>query len=119
MGYLRLEPIQGMGMSDAQLTIDMWEAPETGNLRRNAERWIEDHPEVMDLFERFALELAAQGRHFGMKLIAERVRWETFFKYGDDDYWKVNNNYTAYIARRLASRHPTLRTYLRFRQTHF
>jgi hypothetical protein len=106
-------------MSDHQLTIDMHETPETGNLRRNAERWIEEHPEVMALFERFALELAQKCRPFGMKLIAERVRWEIYFQYGADDRWKINNNYTAYIARRLANRHPSLRIWLRFRQTNF
>ena len=48
--------------------------PET--YRAKAEAWVKEHPEVYTLFERFALQLADRRRHFGMKQIAERVRFE-------------------------------------------
>lgn len=72
-----------------------------------ARAWMDENPEVVALFERFALELAGKGRRFGMKLLAERVRWECAFFYADSDF-KINNNHVAYVARELIRRHPML-----------
>ena len=68
--------------------------------------WKAKNPEVYSLFEKFALEAAGKGRCFGVKLIAERVRWEVTMTW--DTTYKINNNYTAYIARDLIHRFPHL-----------
>ena len=67
------------------------------------------------LFERFALQAARAGRPFGAKLLAERVRWEHFIGSKRGHEYKLNNNHTAYIARRLVKDHPQLGAFLRFR----
>jgi len=87
------------------------------DLRRAAEKWITANPDVYRLFIRFALEMSTKGRRFGVKLLAERVRWEVTFTYGLD--YKVNNNYTAYIARMLVADHPSLTPFIQFRKTRY
>jgi hypothetical protein len=72
-----------------------------------AREWIDANPEAFAMFERFALELAAKGRRFGIALVTERVRWEVAFNYDKTD-WKINNSHRAYIARELIARHPKL-----------
>lgn len=88
-------------------------------MRDEAARWIAENPQVYRLFERFALEAAAQGRPFGAKLLAERVRWECVVVGRSDDLYKLNNNHTAYVARRLVADHPELGPLLRFRKTRY
>ena len=78
--------------------------------------WMERHPEVLELFERFALALAAKRKRFGINLIRERVRWEIAFDRRDDDY-KINNSHAPYIARMLIARHPHLADCLELRRT--
>jgi hypothetical protein len=41
-----------------------------------AREWIADNPAGWHMFLGFARELVAQGRHFSVKMIAERVRYE-------------------------------------------
>ena len=86
------------------------------DLRRRAEEWIVKNPTVYALFLRFAREKLARNRRFGAKELAERVRWEIDLLWADSEF-KVNNNYTAYIARRLVVDEPRLLPLLRFRRT--
>ena len=53
-------------------------------LRQAAADWIEANPRAFALFERFALSLAERGRSFGMKALAERVRWEVLATWEKD-----------------------------------
>lgn len=91
--------------------------PKKVNLREAAGEFITSNPKVMELFERFALQMAAKGRLFGVKLLCERIRWE--FKYEYEGDLKLNNNYTAYIGRWLIVKHPHLRGYIRMRGTYY
>ena len=77
--------------------------------------WMQSNPEAMALFERFTLEAGARGRRFGMKLVAERVRWECSI--AKDGEWKINNSYTAAIARALIRKHPHLAKLIETRET--
>jgi hypothetical protein len=64
------------------------------------------NPEVWRLFERFALAAVHAGRErIGAKLIVERIRWHVSIETTGDDF-KINNNYTAYYARRFQAAHP-------------
>jgi len=87
--------------------VDFMPVPAVLSLAESAAEWMDANPAAMGLFERFALEMAQHGRRFGMKALAERVRWEHRYEYPDDD-WKLNNNYVAYIGRRLINEHPQL-----------
>lgn len=104
-------------MSQAQLNFEATPDQEPGDIRENAEAWIQRNPSVMSSLERYALEMAALKRHFGMKLIVERARYQTAFQ--ADGQWKLNNSYTAYVARELVRRHPHLANYLTFRRTKY
>jgi ActR/RegA family two-component response regulator len=89
--------------------------PDHENLRKATAAWIEENPDVYGLFLKFAREMAAQGKPFGVKLLAERVRWECLIhKRGE---YKLNNNHVAYIARRLIMDDQTLVRFIRFRKT--
>lgn len=79
-----------------------------------AAAWMAEHPEAMRLFERLALVAAGRGRRFGMKALAERVRWEFSIERNDDEY-KINNNHVAYVGRELVRRHPHLGKLIEFR----
>jgi len=89
--------------------------PDHENLREATAAWIKENPWVFDLFLKFAREMAREGQPFGAKLLAERVRWECLIQKRGE--YKLNNNYVAYIARRLISADQTLVRLIRFRKT--
>lgn len=80
-----------------------------------AQKWIDSHPEAMALFEHLAT-LASRGglRKFGAKALAERVRWEYAIEKNDEEF-KINNNFVAYVARELIRRRPELSACIEFR----
>jgi hypothetical protein len=69
-------------------------------MRADYEAFHRAHPEVWEMFERFALQKAREhGRtHYGAKSVMERVRWET--EAGGGEPFSINNNWTAFYARR-------------------
>ena len=91
--------------------------PQNVDLYLATEQWVKKYPEVYEMFRRFTQEAMARGRSFGIGLIAERVRWECFFLY--DEEYKINNNYRAYIARRLLREFPKLSDFIKFRETNY
>jgi hypothetical protein len=90
--------------------------PEGRNLREDAARWLAEHPSLYGDFESAALALHAEGKRFGIGLLAERIRWTNPARYSG---FKINNNHRAYIARQLVSDHPELLATLRFRKTRY
>lgn len=89
-------------------------ATEEGH-RQAAMRWMEEHPDGIALFETLALQAAEHRKKFGVKALAERVRWEYMITKSDDD-WRINNSYVSYIARELVRRHPSLAEHIEFRR---
>lgn len=90
---------------------------EQERLRRAASDWIRANPDAFALFERFALEMAALKRRFGMKALTERVRWEVARSWEKDaDGFKLNNNLPSYIGRELVARHPALAEWIELRR---
>ncbi len=88
--------------------------------------WIANNPEVWALFKRFTFELINAGhRHGSSDMILHRIRWETAVKptrngqaQGRD--LKLNNNWTAFLARKFHEDHPEHIGFFRTRQTrHF
>ena len=86
------------------------------NLRRASAEWITQHPKAGALLIRFAQELAARKRRFGIGLLTERLRWEAAIEGWADDEYKVNNSYRAYLARWLIMQDPRLEQFVRFRE---
>lgn len=85
-------------------------------LRERAIEWMDTNPDAMQHFAGFAEQLRSLDRRFGIGLLAERVRWEMTLRGGDEDF-KVNNNYRAYIARRLIQDDPRLADHIKCRVT--
>jgi hypothetical protein len=81
-----------------------------GRLRRAAIKWMVENPKALSFFEKFALELLQQKKRFGIDLIRERVRWETYFTYNGE--YKFANAHAPYIARYLIHKHPELADYM-------
>ena len=87
----------------------------TEELRGQAQAFHEKHPDVWDLFVRFTFEKINRGfKHFGANAVMERVRWETETSSGPPDY-KVNNNHTAFYARRFGRIYPEHSDFFRTR----
>lgn len=76
-------------------------------LAAKADKWMDANPSAMALFRRFAAEALLAGRRIGIGAIAERVRWECAVQTSGDTF-KINNNHSAYIARRLIAEMPAL-----------
>lgn len=90
---------------------------EDRDLRRDANEWMARHPEAFRLFERFALQAVARQRRFAIKLLVERVRWEHHVE--RDEEFKINNNYPAYIIRRIIELHPEVDRYVERRRVRY
>lgn len=79
--------------------------------------WVWANEPVVELFLRFAREAKqAHHGHFGIKAIAERVRWEVFIYRKEADPYKINNDYVSRLARLLIERDPSLAGMFRFRK---
>ena len=84
-------------------------------LEAEAHQWMAENPEAMAIFSRLALVAASTGNKFGMKLLAERVRWEFTIERRSTTF-RINNNYVAYIGRELIRLHPHLADFINLRQ---
>ena len=81
--------------------------------------WIDRNPRAFDLFLRFAREALRSNRPFGVKALAERVRWETRVRWSrDPSGFKWNNSFTAYLARDLVGVEPALGGLIETRRVH-
>lgn len=86
-------------------------------LRAQAAGWIKANPQAFALFERFALEMADRQRKFGMKALAERVRWQVMATWEKDaEGFKLNNNLVSFLSRELINRHPKLAAFVELRR---
>ena len=92
-------------------------APET--LKHKALRWLREHRDARRLLAHFAEQMRARGMRFGMKALVERARWQYRIEHGSapDHGFKINNSYTAYIARWLIHRDPRLADLVQLRAT--
>lgn len=114
----REQPPAGMNLFD--LDVDKI-SPHAGKRRKKGEplpklsiqekfdAWIATHPEVEALTVRFSRELLAAGRRkYGMKAIAERIRWHYAIQQDTVEEWKLCNNYTSRLARYIMNKYPDL-----------
>ena len=84
---------------------------------RCAEAFSAKHPKVNKLFVAFTKEVIDRGfKHYSVKAVFERIRWET--DQADTDgksTFKLNNNYTAWYARRFMKAFPEYDGFFRTR----
>lgn len=91
--------------------------PTVQRLEVAAREWMDQHPAIFRLFERFALRAAERGARFGIGQLTEMVRWEVNVEWRESEKWKINNNHRAYVARRLIALHPELVQFIETRRT--
>ena len=74
------------------------------------------NPQVWRLFERFTFELIRRGfRHYSADAVLHRVRWETATAIADQSTFKINNNWSAFYARKFRDLHPKHAEFFRLR----
>ena len=77
--------------------------------------WLIDNFPVWTAFERLAVQVWNRGRtHYAAKTLVEVIRHETAIAEVDSDY-KINNNFTASLARLWALKHPKRADLFEFR----
>jgi len=70
------------------------------------ERYDKEHPEIWKLFMDITFRLIRRGkRHYGAKAVFEIIRYHRIVQHNDSEF-KVNNNYTAYYARKFMQTFP-------------
>lgn len=89
--------------------FDQTEVEELPQPKTNGELFNEfhrDNKHVYFLYRKFAFQLIESGhKRLGSKMIVERIRYETAIKTTDQDY-KINNDFTAHLARLFVRQHP-------------
>lgn len=80
--------------------------------------WRNANPEAVARFRAFARQMLEAKRRFGMKQLAERVRWESRAAcVRGRDGFRINNNHIAYLARDLVREMPGLAALIEIRVT--
>jgi len=84
-------------------------------MRAEAQRFHDEHPEVWRLFVHFTFDRINLGKkHYGAQAVLERVRWETDGG-GGGQAFKINNNFVAFYARRFHAMYPLHGDFFRLR----
>ena len=66
----------------------------------------EKNPQIWELFKKYAHALVRRGiTHWSADNILHKIRFETAVK-GKGDTFKINNNYSAYYARKFMKTYP-------------
>lgn len=77
----------------------------------------EANPQVWDLFVRYTFEVIRAGqRHYSADAILHRIRWHVNIETKNTDGFKINNNWSAYLARMFMQRFPHHRGFFRTRE---
>ena len=90
----------------------------TDPIQATFDKFHADHPDIYEMFKRFARQLRGAGRErYGAKSIMERIRWElATSSSGVDDGFKINNNFTSRYARKLIVDDPTFESFFETRK---
>ena len=87
-------------------------------MREQCKRFHEKHPEVWDLFVRFTFEMINKGfkNYSAQHGIFARIRWEMDAGGDGLSQFKINNNYSAFYARRFMKMYPEHDGFFRTRE---
>ena len=79
--------------------------------------WLQDNHHIFTAFAKQAIDVANKGfRHYSSKTIIEYLRHHTALTESGGE-WKINNNYTPYMARLFDLRHPSYAGMFEYRKT--
>jgi hypothetical protein len=88
-----------------------------GTPAERAAAWLERNPAVWELFVRFAGEAKDAGlSRFSADAILHRIRWFVAVQTRGDDF-KVNNDWAAYMARKLMAERPEFAGFFELRRS--
>lgn len=97
----------------------LWDLPsarEPDTLQARFEVWLADNAHIYWAFREAALNLKRRGRtRIGMKHLAEELRWNSGL-YSIGTEFKIDNNFTSRIARKLLEDCPELEGFLELRK---
>lgn len=80
----------------------LWQTTGRDRTRQLFEKFHAIHPEVYDLFKKFAADLLASGhRRYSARTIVERIRWHYAINPDRDGGFKINDHLCPHYARRL------------------
>lgn len=88
------------------------------SIERQFLKFHSDNPHVYDLFLHYARMVKRSGfDRFSAKAIYERMRWHYQFETKDDySSFRINNNYTAYYARKAMDENKDLINFFETRE---
>jgi hypothetical protein len=65
------------------------------------------HPEAWRLFKEFTFKVMRAGlKHYSARAIFHRIRWHTQIEKGEEDKFKINNNYSHYYVELFEEEYP-------------
>jgi hypothetical protein len=77
-----------------------------------------ENPQVYDKFKMMTLQTIGKGfKNYGAKGIVELIRWHTGVS--GNDQFKINNNYTAFYARKFENEFPASNGFFRKRNSKY
>jgi hypothetical protein len=77
---------------------------------------LKENPDIFILFVRYASQAMRAGRkHFGAKMIIERIRWYSQVETTDKDF-KINDHYTSRYARLFETVYPEFKGFFELRK---
>jgi hypothetical protein len=80
------------------------------SIQKRFRSWVVVNMHVLNRFEEHAIELRQKGnrKRYGIKMILERLRWDSAIAENGQEY-KINNNFPSCISRVLMALNPELR----------
>ena len=82
---------------------------ETRSMADRFAKYDRENPQVYAVLRKLALQARRAGRsRLGMKMLWEVARWQLSLSAADDSPFRLNNNYTAFYARKLMREEPEL-----------
>lgn len=101
------------GAADGDMPLFTWSP--TAKQQSAFETWAAENPAILSMFERFALEAISTGlEHYSAYAVLHRVRWETMVA-ERSSVFKCNNNWTPFLSRWFAMKHPQHADFFRVR----
>lgn len=90
--------------------------PKAPAIQDRFELWIQQNPQALSLFIKYANEARESGRkHYSIKAIIERVRWHVAIQTRGDDF-KINDHWSSRLARLLMQKDPRLEGFFELRK---
>ena len=72
--------------------------------KENFKSFHEDHPEIYEMFTKFALQAAQKRSKYSAKNIFHRIRWETMLNSKEE--YKIDDGWISHYARLFLETHP-------------